>query len=119
MRKILIIEDEPEMRRNLSTLLRYKDYLPLEAGNGRSGLEVARRERPDLILCDVMMPHMDGREVCRQVRANPALRTIPFVFVTAGSRALVSDGCDYDDYISKPFDLDHLIATVARLIGTA
>lgn len=86
MKKILVIEDEPEMRRNLSTLLRYEDYLPLEAGNGRSGLEVARRERPDLILCDVMMPELNGYGVLRALQEDPKLASIPFIFLTAKGR---------------------------------
>ena len=60
MKKILVIEDEPEMRRNIAALLRYKEYEPVAAENGRLGLELARREKPDLILCDVMMPELDG-----------------------------------------------------------
>ena len=55
-KKILVIEDEPEMRRNIATLLRFQDYEPVAAENGRAGIETARREKPDLILCDVMMP---------------------------------------------------------------
>ncbi len=56
MKKILIIEDEPEMRRNIAALLRYHEYQPITVENGRLGIDVARREKPDLILCDVMMP---------------------------------------------------------------
>ena len=60
MKKILVIEDEPEMRRNITALLRYKEYEPIAAENGRLGVELARREKPDLIRCDVMMPELDG-----------------------------------------------------------
>ncbi len=60
MKKILVIDDEPEMRRNITALLRYHNYEPIAAENGRQGIETARREKPDLILCDVMMPEFDG-----------------------------------------------------------
>ena len=81
MKKILVIEDEPEMRRNIVSLLRYSGYTPLEADNGRAGVEMARREMPDLILCDVMMPLMDGHAVLRVLHADERMVQIPFVFV--------------------------------------
>ena len=67
-KKILVIEDEPEMRRNITTLLRFKEYVPIAAENGRVGLEMARREKPDLILCDVMMPELSGIELAVETR---------------------------------------------------
>ncbi|MEI9863471.1 MAG: response regulator [Limisphaerales bacterium] len=60
MKKILVIEDEPEMRRNLTTILRLEKFQPFAAENGRIGVELAKQELPDLILCDVMMPELDG-----------------------------------------------------------
>src|SRR5215470_18826322 len=83
MKKILVIEDEPEMRRNLAALLRFHDYEPVEAENGRKGVELARRERPDLILCDVMMPQLDGYGVLQALQQEPDLSLIQFLFVTA------------------------------------
>ena len=73
MKKILVIEDEPEMRRNIATLLRYYDYEPVAAANGREGVEAARRDRPDLILCDVMMPELDGYGVLQALQTEAAL----------------------------------------------
>src|ERR1041384_3570997 len=83
MKKILVIEDEPEMRRNITALLRYKAYAPIAAENGRVGVEIARREKPDLILCDVMMPELDGHGVLQALQADAALARIPFIFLTA------------------------------------
>ena len=83
MKKILVIEDEPEMRRNITALLRYKDYVPVAAENGRLGGELARRENPYLILCDVMMPELDGYGVLRTLQADTKLASIPFIFLTA------------------------------------
>jgi CheY-like chemotaxis protein len=71
MKMILVTEDEPEMRRNITTLLRFQDDEPIAAENGRVGIEMARREQPDLILCDVMMPELDGYGVLRSI---PSLR---------------------------------------------
>src|SRR3954447_6237723 len=83
MKKILVIEDEPEMLRNLLTILRLENYAPLGAENGRRGLETARAQKPDLILCDVMMPELDGYGVLQALRKDAATVTIPFIFLTA------------------------------------
>jgi len=119
MKKILIIEDEPEMRRNIAALLRYRDYQPLAAENGDRGLELARRERPDLILCDVTMPELDGYEVLRRLRADAALALIPFIFLTAkGEKDDLRSGMNLgaDDYLTKPVgNLDLVRAIETRL----
>src|SRR3954468_5670798 len=117
--KILIIEDEPEMRRNLATILRLEKYNVLDAQNGRNGAELARRERPDLILCDVMMPELNGYEVLEALRADPATVTIPFIFLTAkGEKNDVRNGMDLgaDDYLTKPVAKPDLLRAIqARL----
>ena len=77
MKKILVIEDEPEMRRNLLTILRMEKFEGLGAEHGRTGLELARKEKPDLILCDVMMPELDGHGVLEALRGDPATAAIP------------------------------------------
>jgi DNA-binding NarL/FixJ family response regulator len=105
MKKILVIEDEPEMRRNITTLLKYHDYQPIAAENGCDGVETARREMPDLILCDVMMPKMDGYGVLQAMQSEPALARIPFIFLTAkGEKDDLRDGMNLgaDDYLTKP-----------------
>ena len=118
-KKILIIEDEPEMRRNLTTILKLEKYAPLAAENGRAGLELARREKPDLILCDIMMPELDGHEVVQALRGEPALAAIPFIFLTARvEKADQRSGMDLgaDDYLTKPVNkADLLNAVRARL----
>ena len=83
MKKILVIEDEPEMCRNLTTILRMEKFHPLPAENGRVGIELAKKEKPDLILCDVMMPELDGYGVIAALRANAETVAIPFIFLTA------------------------------------
>ncbi len=119
MKKILIIEDEPEMRRNITTLLRYHDYEPIQAENGRQGIEAARREKPDLVLCDVMMPELDGHGVLQALQQDPELALIPFIFLTAkGEKDDLRSGMDLgaDDYLTKPVANANLIRAIeARL----
>ena len=105
MKKILVIEDEPEMRRNITTLLRYYNYEPIAAENGRVALELARREKPDLILCDVMMPELDGYGVLQELQSDTSLARIPFIFLTAkGEKDDLRSGMNLgaDDYLTKP-----------------
>ena len=122
MKKILVIEDEPEMRRNITTLLRYRGYRPVAAENGRVGVETARRESPDLILCDVMMPELDGFEVLRALQAEPTLALIPFIFLTAkGEKDDLRSGMELgaDDYLTKPVGNDDLVRAIETRLRRA
>lgn len=122
-RKILVIEDEPEMRRNLLTILRLEKFQALGAENGRAGIELARHEKPDLILCDVMMPELDGHGVLHALREDSSTAIIPFIFLTAkGEKRDVRDGMNLgaDDYLTKPVaKADLLNAIHARLTRAA
>jgi DNA-binding NarL/FixJ family response regulator len=119
MKKILVIEDEPEMRRNITLLLRYYDYEPVAAANGREGVEAARREKPDLILCDVMMPELDGYGVLQALQSDASLARLPFIFLTAkGEKHDLRSGMDLgaDDYLTKPVANAELVGAIeARL----
>jgi DNA-binding NarL/FixJ family response regulator len=119
MRRILVIEDEPEMRRNIVALLRFHEYEPIEAENGRKGVELARREKPDLILCDVMMPELDGHGVLQVLQQDAGLASIPFIFLTAkGDKDDLRSGMNLgaDDYLTKPVvNADLVRAIEARL----
>jgi DNA-binding NarL/FixJ family response regulator len=119
MKKILVIEDEPEMRRNITALLRYYDYEPIAAENGREGLEMARREKPDLILCDVMLPELDGHGVLQAMQSDSDLARTPFIFLTArGEKEDIRSGMNLgaDDYLTKPVaNADLVRAIEARL----
>ncbi len=119
MPRILIIEDEAQSRRNIATILRMEGYDPLMAADGREGVTIARRERPELILCDVMMPVLDGLGVLAALRADTATAHIPFIFLTArGERGDVRDGMNLgaDDYIIKPVTASELLSAIeARL----
>ncbi len=120
MKTILVIEDEPEMRRNITTLLRYHAYKPIAAENGRAGILAARREKPDLILCDVMMPELDGHGVLQELQADVTMAGIPFIFLTAkGEKEDLRSGMNLgaDDYLTKPVanaDLVQAIETRLR-----
>jgi DNA-binding NarL/FixJ family response regulator len=123
MKKILVIEDEPEMRRNLLTILKLEQFHAIGAENGRAGIELARREKPDVILCDVMMPEFDGHAVLQALRADETLLTTPFIFLTAkGEKRDVRDGMNLgaDDYLTKPVaKADLLNAIQSRLARAA
>jgi DNA-binding NarL/FixJ family response regulator len=119
MKKILIIEDEPEMRRNITALLRYHDYDPIVAENGRTGVALAKREKPDLVLCDAIMPELDGHGVLQALRQDADLAVIPLIFLTAkGEKDDFRSGMDLgaDDYLTKPVaNADLVRAIEARL----
>jgi DNA-binding NarL/FixJ family response regulator len=120
MKKILIIEDEPEMRRNIAALLRFKGYEPITAENGRVGVEMARCHLPDLVLCDVMMPELDGYGVLRTLQLDSKLALVPFIFLTAkGEKDDLRSGMNLgaDDYLVKPVGNDDLVRAIeARLL---
>ncbi|HEY9703065.1 MAG TPA: response regulator, partial [Allocoleopsis sp.] len=115
MRKILVIEDELGIRENIVEMLDMEGFQPLEAENGKIGLELATIEKPDLILCDVMMPKMNGYDVLIQLRENSNTAAIPFIFLTAKS-----DKNDFrkgmqlgaDDYLTKPCSTDELLQAI-------
>ena len=116
MKKILVIEDEPEMRRNLTTILRLENYVPVAAENGRLGVALAKKEKPDLVLCDVMMPELDGYGVLHALREDPATVTVPFIFLTAkGEKPDIRAGMNLgaDDYLTKPVAKNDLLNAVS------
>lgn len=123
MKKILIIEDNTEVRENLAEILMLSNYDTIEAENGKVGVKQAIEHQPDLILCDVMMPELDGFGVLKILNKNPALMHIPFMFLTA--KAEKTDfrkgmGLGADDYITKPFDdVELLDAIEMRLAKSA
>jgi DNA-binding NarL/FixJ family response regulator len=122
VKKILVIEDEPEMRRNLATILRCEKFQPVVASNGGEGVEIARQNRPDLVLCDVMMPEMDGYAVLKALHNEPETMNVPFIFLTAkGERHDVRNGMDLgaDDYLLKPVDKAELLRAIRTRLARA
>jgi two-component system, OmpR family, alkaline phosphatase synthesis response regulator PhoP len=120
MTRVLVIDDEAPIRLLCRVNLEAEGMEVLEAGDGRSGLEKAREETPDVILLDVMMPGLDGWQVAEELLADDRTRTIPIVFLTA--RAEVRDrarGLDLGgiDYVTKPFNPVELAPLVVDLLG--
>lgn len=115
MKKVLVIEDEEAVRQNLLELFELENFTVLVAPNGRIGVEVAQVELPDLILCDVTMPDLDGYGVLTLLRKNPSTAAIPFIFLTAkANKPEMRHGMDLgaDDYLTKPFTIDELLQSV-------
>lgn len=119
MKKILLIEDNPEVRENTAEILSLANYEVHTAENGKVGVEMATREKPDLIICDIMMPELDGYGVLHILSKKPETASIPFIFLTAKTeKADIRKGMTLgaDDYLTKPFDdTDLLNAVEARL----
>ena len=115
MKRILAVDDEPHILRLISFSLSSHGFDVLEATDGLSAVEIAKREQPDLILLDVMMPALDGYEACRRIKSDPATADIPIFMLTAKTQvAEQSTGKDAGalDYICKPFTPRDLVARV-------
>jgi len=117
--KILVIEDEESVRENILEILAYEGFEVIGAADGQTGLQRAREYRPDLIVCDIAMPEMDGYTVLTQIRQIPETAATPFIFLTARTdRPFMRHGMELgaDDYLTKPFSSAELIAAItARL----
>ena len=119
MAHILIIEDDRNIRENTAELLELEGYSVVTASNGRRGLERINQRIPDLIICDLRMPEMDGFSVLAYLGKNSALKQIPFIFFSARSEKIdIEQGLDAgaDDYIIKPFELEDLLGTIERCL---
>jgi eukaryotic-like serine/threonine-protein kinase len=115
MTRILVIEDEAALRQNIVETLQYEGFVIIEAENGLVGVQLALQYIPDLIVCDVMMPELDGYDVLRKLQSDAKTAIIPFIFLTAlADRQYVRYGMTLgaDDYLTKPFTPDELLDTV-------
>ncbi len=122
MTKILVIEDEALIRENILELLEAEDFTVLSADNGSVGLVLAQESFPDLIVCDVMLPGLDGYGVLQAIRNNPKTKTIPFVFMTAlAERNQQRRGLEMgaDDYITKPCTATELVKIIQKQLAKA
>lgn len=115
MKTVLLIEDDADMRENTAEILELANYRVLKAANGKQGVEFARREKPDLVLCDIMMPELDGYGVLHLLGRDPATAELPFIFLSAkAERGDVRRGMELgaDDYLTKPFEESELLNAV-------
>src|SRR5256714_5650435 len=122
VRKILVVDDEPVLVETIAYNLEQAGYQVFTAADGTSALQAARREVPDLIILDIMLPEMDGLEVCRQLRRESSTATTPIMMLTAKSEEIdkvVGLEVGADDYITKPFGRRELLARVRALLRRA
>jgi len=117
-KKILVTDDEENIRLLVKSMLG-KDYIVLGASDGREAIDMARRQKPDLILMDILMPRMDGYTACHTLKKDPATKAIPVVMVSAVGYELnvkLSQEMGASGYITKPFEARDLLDTVDRLL---
>jgi len=122
MKKILLIEDNDDIRENTAEILELANYKVVTAPNGKVGIETALAEQPDLIVCDIMMPVLDGYGVLHALHKNEAVKNIPFIFLTAKTeRSDLRRGMELgaDDYITKPFSGTELLNAIEGRIKKA
>lgn len=115
MKTILVVDDAPFILESTKTLLKFEGYEVLTARDGEEGLEIINSQKPDLILCDISMPKLDGYGVLKAVRSNPATARIPFIFLTAFTeRQNIRTGMQLgaDDFLVKPYSRDELITSI-------
>lgn len=115
MKKVLIIEDNTDIRENIAEILELADFEAVTSANGKEGVEMALAEKPDLIICDIMMPELDGYGVLHILSKKEATAHIPFIFLTAkAERSDMRKGMNLgaDDYLTKPFDDTELLDAV-------
>lgn len=117
--KILIVDDEPDLVQTLQDRLEMNGYGIVTAGNGREGLERAVKEKPDIILLDVIMPIMDGLQMLEALRKHPESKHCAVIMLTARSQQqdiVRAKTCGVEDYVVKPFDLSELIEKIENVL---
>lgn len=120
-KKILVVDDEPFIVQMVSSRLKANGYEVISAADGEEGLRKAQSEKPDLIILDVMMPKMDGFQVCATLKQDERFRSIPILIFTAKggdeARQVGLEDCGANDYVSKPLEPQSFLAKVAELVG--
>jgi CheY-like chemotaxis protein len=117
LKTILIIEDERVIAEILCAVLEDEGYRVYVADNGKEGIAALKPLRPDLVLCDLMMPVADGKAVARTMASDPRYRSIPLILMSAGGTPPTDPGIHYAAFIRKPFDLSQLISIVERWVA--
>ena len=120
MKKILIADDRYEVVELVKATLEGEDYQVIDASDGKEALEKIKREKPDLVLLDIIMPRMDGFEVLSEVKKDPRTKDIPIIMLTAKGQKLDKDKgrrLGAQDYIVKPFSPSHLLIKIEEVLG--
>jgi two-component system alkaline phosphatase synthesis response regulator PhoP len=125
MPKVLVVDDDPDLVETITAFLEAQDYEVIQAYGGIEGLQKVRSEKPDVVVLDVMMPDKDGFEVCKEMKADPSLSTIPVLLLTAvgskihESRYTLRMGMETeaDDYVDKPVDPEEIATRVKKLLS--
>ena len=119
--KILLVDDEEELRLLLVTSLNSRGYEVIEATNGQEGLEKARDEKPDIIVADIMMPRMDGFQMCRLLKFDEELKSIPVILLSARTQSQdveIGKTVGADSYIFKPVSINDLVDKIKEYLPT-
>jgi two-component system alkaline phosphatase synthesis response regulator PhoP len=120
-KKILVIEDDPATLRLIDYSLRHKGYQVLTASNGLEGLRKAHNEAPDLVILDVMLPGIDGFEICHRLRSEPDTAPLPILMLSAKAQEIDKDTglkVGADDYLAKPADPSEIVSRVENLLAS-
>lgn len=117
MQTILVVEDELPIAELIAVILGYAGYQTLVAGNGQEAFAYLDAGHPDLILSDIMMPVMDGRELCKRLHAHREHSSIPVVLMSAAYSSINLDGCKHVGFLRKPFGAEELLQAVANILG--
>lgn len=118
--KILIVDDEPNIVLSLDYLVRKKGFTPFIARNGSEALAIAEKEKPNMVVLDIMMPDIDGYEVCKQIKANASLEHTKIIFLSAKSRQEDIDkglAMGADQYVTKPFSTKQIMQEIINLLN--
>ncbi|GAB4486886.1 MAG: hypothetical protein Fur0016_16940 [Anaerolineales bacterium] len=120
MAKIVIAEDEPDIRELIAFTLRFAGYEVIAGSNGEEGYQLAKAERPDLVMLDVRMPKLTGYEACKRIKAEPELTNVPVIFLSAkGQENEIEQGfaAGAEEYLLKPFAPDQLVERVKTVLA--
>jgi len=118
--KILVVDDEADLVETIQFALELEGYNVLVASNGEEGLNIARQEKPDIILLDLMLPKLDGYKVCRLLKFDERYKSIPILMLTAKTQEkdkILGKETGADEYVTKPFDMDELMAKVKSYLS--
>ena len=120
--RILVVEDEPDLLETVAFALKKEGMKPVRCSDGKEALDLVRESRPDLVLLDLMLPGMDGLEVCRRLRSSEETARIPIIMITAKAEetdAVIGLGVGADDYLRKPFGLKEMVARIRAILRRA